>query len=98
LFSLARQEVNLGLKSPNDLLQVLGLLFLGCDGSMSQDAKAADTVPSNATPPTIRPNATKRPSPVTGERVPPVQRLLLSCEHPDATKVSEVVTRLMMLP
>jgi hypothetical protein len=33
----------------------------------------------------------------SAERVPPVQRLLLSCEHPDATEVGEVVTRLMML-
>lgn len=34
---------------------------------------------------------------LSAERVPPVQRLVLSCEHPDATEVGEVVTRLMML-
>ena len=37
--------------------------FSAATVSMSQDAKVADTVPSNATPPTIRPNATTRPSP-----------------------------------
>jgi hypothetical protein len=66
LFSLTGQEVHLGLKSPNDLLQILGLLFLAATVSMSQDAKVADTVPSSAAPPTIKPNATTRPSPVTG--------------------------------
>ena len=34
---------------------------------------------------------------LSAERVPPFQRLVLSCEHPDATEVGEVVTRLMML-